>query len=352
LSPLIPYVEVPQLPLSIKPFGTLVAFGVYLGSVVAMRHGRQRGIEEKKLSEFIFWVVGLGFVGGHMLDAIFYHPHVLYEPNAGLRAAFHWLGSNVSPSLDLASAHPHLVAPLYLVMLWDGLSSYGGFIGALLGALAFRWRRREKVLPMCEVINSAFPLAWVFGRMGCSSVHDHPGNLSDAWYAVRWPTWAPPMGPRLLTGDYYGRLDLGLIEMVLTIPLAVAFLVLWHRKPVRPLGFYTGWMCVAYAPVRFLLDFLREPETTGGDLRYGGLTPAQWACFGLLALGLWFLRYAHIHRDDPQPVAASAPEAPEAPGDEEEARSSTETSSTEAPASEPPRRGTASRRKRRARPEP
>jgi phosphatidylglycerol:prolipoprotein diacylglycerol transferase len=223
-----------------------------------MRHGRQRGIDDKKLSEFIFWVVGLGFVGGHMLDAIFYHPQHLAKD------------------------------PLYLFMLWEGLSSYGGFIGAVLGALAWRASRKQSILAMCEVINSAFPLAWVFGRMGCATVHDHPGHLSDAWFAVRWP---------MPGGGVAGRFDLGFIEMVLTIPLAIAFLVLWKKKPQRPLGFYTGWMCVAYAPVRFFLDFLRETEgqgtLVGGDPRYAGLTPAQWACFGLLALGLYFLRLAY-----------------------------------------------------------
>ncbi len=293
MGPLIPYVEVPELPLSflthipyldrlldpnhspsIKPFGTLVAFGVYLGSVVAMRHGRQRGLDEKKLSEFIFFVIGLGFVGGHVFDAIFYHPDTLAK------------------------------RPLYLFMLWDGLSSYGGFTGAVIGALAWRWSRKQKILPMCEVINSAFPLAWVFGRMGCSSVHDHPGHLSDAWFALRWP----------VGNGFVGRLDLGFMEMALTIPLAAAFLILWHRKPVRPLGFYTGWMCVAYAPVRFVLDFFRETEgdsPLSGDPRYGGLTPAQWACFGLLALGLWFLRKAYFD-------GGSAEGEPPAEADEEE----------------------------------
>jgi phosphatidylglycerol:prolipoprotein diacylglycerol transferase len=312
VAPLIPFAKVAELPLtfltripgldrlldpshppSIKPFGTLVAIGVYLGSVVAMRHGRQRGIEDKKLSEFIFWVVGLGFVGGHMLDAVFYHPD-------------------------------HLVKdPLYLFMLWEGLSSYGGFIGAAAGIFLWRWSRRQPVLPMAEVIASAFPLAWVFGRMGCATVHDHPGMLSDAWFAVRWP---------MPGGGVVGRLDLGFMEMVLTIPLATAFLVLWQRKPRRPLGFYTGWMCVAYAPVRFLLDFLRVDEREGGpmggDPRYAGLTPAQWACFGLLALGLYFLRVAH--RAD---MADGAPPGVEEDDDGDE---SAETGREEPPEAGPP----------------
>src|SRR5262249_28230401 len=164
--------------------------------------------------------------------------------------------------------------------------------------------------------NSAFPLAWVFGRMGCATVHDHPGKLSDAWYAVQWP----------MPGGVVGRLDLGLIEMALSIPLAVALLVAWHKKPKRPIGFYTGWMCVSYAPVRFVLDFLRVTEAenpNGGDPRYAGLTPAQWACFGLFAIGLYFLRMAYrggAPEEASADAAATAEQGDEHEGDGEEPR--------------------------------
>ena len=288
MGPLIPYIQIPELPLtvllhvpllgrlfdpasppSIKPFGTLVAIGVYLGAILAGRRARQRGLDPKITGDLVFWVVVGGFVGGHMLDAIFYHPdRVLRDP-------------------------------LYVLALWDGLSSYGGFIGAGIATVAWGLRRRMPVLPHAEIVGSAFPLGWLFGRMGCASVHDHPGRLSDAWFAVRWP-----MG-----SGHVGRLDLGLYEMLLTIPLVLAFAWLWRRKPVRPDGFYLGWMCTLYAPIRFLLDMLREEAgvIAGGDPRYGGLTPAQWACFGLLALGLYFLRRAYRPAPKGPAEAAAAP---------------------------------------------
>jgi prolipoprotein diacylglyceryltransferase len=53
--------------------------------------------------------------------------------------------------------------------------------------------------------------------------------------------------------------------------------------------------CTVYAPLRFALDFLREHQPIPGDVRgaidprYFFLTPAQWECFALLALGLFLL---------------------------------------------------------------
>ena len=72
MGPLIPYITLPELklsfltyipilgeridpahPPSIKPFGTLVALGVYIGSIIATRHARERGLDLRKMGEFM-----------------------------------------------------------------------------------------------------------------------------------------------------------------------------------------------------------------------------------------------------------------------------------------------------------
>jgi phosphatidylglycerol:prolipoprotein diacylglycerol transferase len=263
-------------PPTLKLFGGIVAFGVYLGIIVATRHAKERRIEAERMNSFIWWILIGGFACAHILDDVFYHPEEIARN------------------------------PFHILMLWVGISSYGGFVGALGGALAFRWHTKKPIGNLCEVVNSAFPLAWVFGRLGCSTVHDHPGRVSQSWIAVKYPNL--PAG--------WGRFDLGLYEMLLSIPLAVTFLILWRRKVDRPLGFYTGLMCCYYAPVRFVLDFFRETEENmhgAGDPRYGGLTPAQWGCFGLFAIGLFFLNIARkggsTMEPEPAPVEGETDDA-------------------------------------------
>jgi phosphatidylglycerol---prolipoprotein diacylglyceryl transferase len=294
-APLIPYLTLPELPLSflqhvpllgqlidpreppsIKPFGTLVALGVYLGTNQALKRAKERGYDMRAFGDYLLWAVGTGFVLSHVLDALTYHPETVLRD------------------------------PLYLIKIWDGLSSYGGFIGAVVGSLAFKWYRGQKnVLGFIDVTVSGMPLAWVFGRTGCSVVHDHPGILSNAWYAVQYPVRG---------GGYVGRLDLGLIEMVLTIPLAITVWVLWRRRPKRPDGYYTAVIGILYSPIRFGLDFLRiGPKDTvlGADQRYLGLTPAQYASFLLFGAGLFF--FFKIRRDERARALAAVSPASAAP---------------------------------------
>ena len=266
-------------PPTIKPFGVIVSLGVVAGAVVAMRRARRRGVDPWRLRAFLLYAVVLAFVGAHVFDAICYTPEKLAAD------------------------------PLYLLKLWGGLSSYGGFFGAIAGAWLYKVVRKENVLPYADVACSAFPLAWMIGRAGCAVVHDHPGVESGVWFAVQFPELASGGLPRGLepelsrpsTWIHYdwsqamGRFDLGLLEMLLMVPLVVAFHLWWAAKP-RPFGFFAGRLCVFYAPARFALDYLRidgDSSFGAGDQRYAALTPAQWGCFALFALGLFVLRAAN-----------------------------------------------------------
>ena len=121
---LIPYISIPPLPIvgptvwnvfghavpvdvSIKPFGTLVAIGVWIGTDVIQRHGKRMGLDPEKLSSFVFTLLMWGFIGGHVLDEVFYHPAAIAAD------------------------------PLSLVRIWESQSSFGGFAGAFFGL--FMW---------------------------------------------------------------------------------------------------------------------------------------------------------------------------------------------------------------------
>jgi phosphatidylglycerol:prolipoprotein diacylglycerol transferase len=248
----LPYIEprpIPLGPISLPPFGVLVASGVLLGSYLGVRHAGKIGVSRAKLESFTSYILFFGFVLSHVLDVL------MYRPRDALRD------------------------PMELLRIWNGISSYGGFVGCIIGAFVWKAVKKEKILPYSDMCAAVFPVGWIFGRAGCSVAHDHVGRLSDSALAVDFPVGLYyPTGPRF---------DLGLLEMLLTIPIAIA--TLWFSRKPRRAGAITGFISVLYAPIRFCLDFLRATDLSGSDARYLGLTPAQWLSIALLGVGAWLL---------------------------------------------------------------
>jgi hypothetical protein len=141
------------------------------------------------------------------------------------------------------------------------------------------------ILAFCDLILSVFPVAWIFGRGGCSVVHDHKGALVDSILSVEFPRFGPGRhAPIQLIHGPELRFDLGLLEWMFTVVLALAFALTWKKR--LPVGTYVVATALSYAPVRFVLDYFRLHEGAESDPRYGGFTPGQWACVGLFVFGL------------------------------------------------------------------
>jgi phosphatidylglycerol:prolipoprotein diacylglycerol transferase len=170
------------------------------------------------------------------------------------------------------------------------MSSFGGLLGGIAGALFVAWRgklSKAQLLQFFDMMAFVFPFAWIFGRLGCALAHDHIGIPSTSALAVRFPE-----GPRF---------DLGLLELFATIAIAALFALL-DRRP-RPTGLYLGLFFALYGPVRFALDVLRT-----GDERYLGWTPGQYASIAACLSGIWLLAKISAH--------AFSPPRPAPPGEE------------------------------------
>jgi phosphatidylglycerol:prolipoprotein diacylglycerol transferase len=237
---MIPYFTQPTVhlgPLTVHAFGALVAIAVLVGSAMAQRRGRQTGVPSGLISDLLVWTLTGGFLVGHVLDQLLYFPHETLED------------------------------PVRLVRLWDGLSSFGGFVGGALGATAFLSQRRVAELrwKALDTIAYGFPFGWVFGRLGCFVAFDHPGVATHF-----------ALGERYVDGVI--RHNLGLEEALCTILVAALFYFLGRSS--RPSGFFVSLLALVYGPMRFVLDTMRID-----DARYGGLTPAQFGCVGLIVVG-------------------------------------------------------------------
>jgi phosphatidylglycerol:prolipoprotein diacylglycerol transferase len=241
---MIPYFEQPSLsigPLTIHAFGVLVAIAVWVGHQVFQRRALADGLDVRVGERLFTWLLVGGFIGAHLVDRFVYFPGRTFAD------------------------------PISILRFWDGLSSFGGFLGAIVGARLFvrRMNLGATTWRFLDAIAYCFPFGWIFGRMGCTVALDHPGKPTNFF-----------LGEHNRNGVVIH--NLGLEEMLFTVVLAVLFYFLGKKK--RYPGFFLGLLPLVYAPVRFILDFSRTV-----DVRYGGLTPGQWGSLGLAAIGLFIL---------------------------------------------------------------
>jgi phosphatidylglycerol:prolipoprotein diacylglycerol transferase len=229
--------------LHISPFGVLAATGILTGRALALHRAKQAGIPEEDMDDALLYTLLSAFFFAHIAEAVFYHPDQIMRQG-----------------------------PVYLLKFWKGLSSFGGFFGGLFGFMFFVYRRKiRSPLLFAECILQGLVLGWIFGRLGCTIIFDHPGQLSDFFLAFQQPGGA--------------RHNLGFYEFLLTLLVLFPVTLVLHRLQARP-GSYTAAVLILYTPVRFFLDFLRLDAAQNGDIRYGVLTPGQYGSMILFVLGV------------------------------------------------------------------
>ncbi len=264
---LIPYFVIPPLrigPIDVQPFGILAAAGVWLASALLVRGARRRGLDEAPVRDFSAWAVVAGVIGGHLVHLLFYHPEELRQGGV-----------------------------LQLLRVWDGLSSTGGVLGGILAAAIFFGARRVPFSRYADVFALAVAPGWAVARLGCFSVHDHPGRLTSFPLAVAFPDGA--------------RHDLGLYDALVLFALTGLLYALEHRRTLQ--GKLLPVLALGYGTARFFLDFLRSTDLPYSVARYLGLTPAQFAAIVLIAYGV--ARLARRARA-PKPTSPVTVERPSA----------------------------------------
>jgi len=249
----IPYFELPQLTLPlglhVDVFGVLSALGVVMGSVFAARAARVYWPgDDRPMREFVTWAVLPGLIGGHFMHLFAYHPELLTAQD-----------------------------PFVILRFWEGLSSMGGVLGALVGIFIFFRKEKIPINPYLDCLALGTAPGWAIARIGCFLVHDHPGTRTDFFLAVDFPV-ARFGGPRH---------DLGLYDFLALTAITALLYGVARLKPRQ--GRLMGLLAVTYSVQRFFTDFLRASDLGFVDKRYGNFTPAQFVVVGLFGVGLWLL---------------------------------------------------------------
>lgn len=242
---MIPYFQFPSLqlgPFALQSFGVLAAAGVALAAWLLVREADRAGLDSAPLRDVPIWAIAGGVLGAHLMHLFLYHPEELHG------AAGTW----------------------QILKVWDGLSSTGGVLGGTLAVMLWFKTHHRRFADYADAFALSVAPGWAVARLGCFSVHDHPGSLTSFPLAVAFPGGA--------------RHDLGFYDAILLG--GISALLFWLSRSHRLQGRLLAVLALLYGAGRFGLDFLRASDLPYSDARYLGLTPAQYVCIALVAYGI------------------------------------------------------------------
>ena len=115
MTPLIPYFDFTTIDIwgamKIPTPGALIVLGILAGVYVSQNKARRDGLDVDLIYQSLPWITIGTVIGGHVGALLFYNPEVLLE------------------------------RPLTLFKLWEGQSSFGGFL--LVAALGIYFFKKE-----------------------------------------------------------------------------------------------------------------------------------------------------------------------------------------------------------------
>lgn len=171
--------------------------------------------------------------------------------------------------------------PLYMLRIWEGgMSFHGGLLGVCAAVLLFARKHSKTFVATADFVVPLVPIGLGAGRIG---------NF------INGELWGKPSeAPWAFIVDGVGRHPTQLYEAFLEG--LVLFILLWWygSRPLKPgaaraLGRATGLFLAGYGIFRFLVEFLRLPDTHLGYLAFNWLTMGQLLSLPMIGFGLWLL---------------------------------------------------------------
>lgn len=231
-------------------YGLMYVFG-FLGGYGLAIYRIDRGlfpINREQMSDFLSWIALGVIVGGRAGYMFFYQPERLIND------------------------------PLSLFYVWEGgMAFHGGLIGVI--ALTWIFARKHQVAPLAlgDALAPLIPIGLGLGRLGNFIGGELWGRPTDVPWAMVFPK-----------ADELARHPSQLYQFALEGVILFAVLWLFSSKPRRR-GQVTGLFLLGYGVFRFMVEFVREPDSHLGFIALNWMTMGQLLTLPMIAIGVWLL---------------------------------------------------------------
>ncbi len=212
-------------PLSVRWYGLMYLFGFAFAMWLAGRRADapNSGWTRNEVSDLLFYGFLGVILGGRVGYVLFYN-------------------------FDL-----FLADPTYLFKIWTGgMSFHGGLIGVITAMIWFAHKTKRHFFTVADFVAPLIPFGLGVGRIGNFLNGELWGRITDVPWAIIFPEAGPE--PRHPSQLYQFALEGVVLFIILNL--------FWRKNPPR--GAISGMFLLFYGLFRFLVEFVRQPDSQLG----------------------------------------------------------------------------------------
>ncbi len=242
-------------PLSVRWYGLMYLFGFAFAMWLAGRRADapNSGWTRNEVSDLLFYGFLGVILGGRVGYVLFYN-------------------------FDL-----FLADPTYLFKIWTGgMSFHGGLIGVITAMIWFAHKTKRHFFTVADFVAPLIPFGLGVGRIGNFMNGELWGRVTDVPWAIIFPEAGPE--PRHPSQLYQFALEGVVLFIILNL--------FWRKNPPR--GAISGMFLLFYGLFRFLVEFVRQPDSQLGlyfqEISMGQILSTPMIIIGALMIWVAYKR--------------------------------------------------------------
>jgi phosphatidylglycerol:prolipoprotein diacylglycerol transferase len=247
-------------PIKIHWYGLMYLFGIFSGWLLLHYRARVKSwtpVKPDQVGDLTFYIA-LGVILGGRIGYIVFYNISFYIHN-----------------------------PLQMLYLWDGgMSFHGGFIGVLIVFILYAKNIGVNWIDLGEFAAPVIPIGLGAGRLGNFINGELWGRITDSPIGMIFPTGgSSPRYPSQLFEFFFEGVILFTVLWLVTIKKRPGYLVL-------------GLFMFLYGCVRFICEFVRQPDPQYGFIFFKWMTMGQILSLPMIILGATVLLFVFIKNRD------------------------------------------------------
>lgn len=225
----------------VRWYGLLIAIAVLIGTILALREAKRKGIKEESIIDMLLFAVPGAIIGARLYYVIF---------------MWDYYSKNLGQILNLRGG---------------GLAIHGAIIGGALVAYIFTKVKKLNFLTVADIVAPSLILGQAIGRWGNFANQEAHGGPTDLPWGIMVD--GVKVHPTFLYESIWNFLVFG-------------FLLWYRRKKAKADGEVFAMYLVLYSVARFLIEGMRTDSLMLGPIRVAQLISAI-----IIIVGIIFIRY-------------------------------------------------------------